>query len=110
MGAALCTSDVCNVVSRVIVAVESNVVVSVRSEAVEELDSEAGGCTRRLLLLTELAERLLEVEVVETAVVVVDRGVFEYLGFFEILLFVDNDVVSAIAEEVATAADMDDVV
>jgi len=94
----------------VIVVVDSNVVVSVRIGAVEELDAEASICTERLLLLTELAERLLEVEVVEIAVVVVDRGVFEYLGFFEILLFVDNDVVCALGEEVARAGDVADVV
>ena len=117
MGTAVCTSDVCNVVSRVIVAVDSKVVVNVRRGGAEELCAEELGRTEELLLLlveltTTLEETvLLLLDDVEAIAAVVDSMLFVYLRVFEILLFVDDVVVVCVlAAEIATAADVAEVV
>ena len=116
MGTAVCTSDVCNVVSRVIVAVDSRVVVSVRRGRAEELCVEELGRTEGLLLLlAELTTTMEETVLLllgdkEVIAAVVDDMLFVYLRVFEILLFVDNVVVCVLAAELATAADVGEVV
>jgi len=104
-------------VSRVIVAVDSKVVVNVRRSGAEELCVEELGRTEELLLLlveltTTLEETvLLLLDDVEAIAAVVDSMLFVYLRVFEILLFVDDVVVVCVlAAEIATAADVAEVV